>query len=102
MADLSHTDRQLAEATLNSGKALMLLDVVNDAGEPGYLYVSIRLNMLKEFEEEIQRGQGVDVDKYCHVIASGHGTPTAEVKQAMEEEYGFDHAQEKNKIQFSA
>jgi hypothetical protein len=77
----------LAEKTV----CVLLVRGEDPDGAPIYAYVGVRADKLKEFMEAQQNGLFYP-EEHGVIIEAGVGEPTAEVRERMEREYGFDHA----------
>lgn len=87
MTEFSHVERMAAE------KAVCILLVRGESpdGAPIFAYVAVRADRLEEFMKAQNSGLFYPED-YGVIVESGEGEPTAEVRQKMESEYGFNHA----------
>ena len=86
MSDLSRTEKILAEKTV----CVLLVRGEDPDGAPIFAYVGVRADKLKEFMEAQQSGMFYP-EEHGVIIESGHGEPSAEVREKMERDYGFNH-----------
>jgi hypothetical protein len=94
MTTLTRSEQLLAEKTV----CILLVNGVSGEGVPVYAYVAVGADQLQAFMEA-QRADDFILESHAVVIASGMGTPTKEVQEMMQTEYGFNHEQ---KIMLSA
>lgn len=87
MSELTRSEKILAEKTV----CVLLVRGEAPDGTAIYAYVGVRADKLPEFMEAQQRGT-FHPEEYGVVITSGEGEPTQEVRQHMEQNYGFDHS----------
>ena len=86
MSDLSRSEKMLAEKTV----CVLLVRGEDPDGAPIYAYVGVRADKLKEFMEAQNSGMFYP-EEHGVIIEAGAGEPTAEVREKMEREYGFNH-----------
>ncbi|MBN67165.1 MAG: hypothetical protein CMM94_06340 [Rickettsiales bacterium] len=86
MTELSRSEKILAEKTV----CVLLVRGESPDGERIFAYVAVRADKLEEFMKAQQTGTFYPED-YGVVVESGVGDPSAEVRQKMETEYGFNH-----------
>jgi hypothetical protein len=86
LAEPSRADQALAEKTV----CVLLVRGENPDGGPIYAYVAVRADRLEAFMEAQSSGLFYPED-FGVIIEAGEGTPSAEVRKKMEEEYGFNH-----------
>lgn len=86
MSELSRSEKMLAEKTV----CVLLVRGEDPDGAPIYAYVGVRADKLKEFMEAQQKGMFYP-EEHGVIIESGHGEPTADVREKMERDYGFNH-----------
>jgi len=85
---LSRSEQILAEKTV----CVLLVRGENPDGQPIYAYVAVRADKLEEFMAAQKSGLFYPED-HGIIIESGEGEPSAVVREKMEREYGFNHAQ---------
>lgn len=81
------TEQIIAEKTV----CMLLVRGENPEGGPIYAYVAVRADRLEEFLKAQESGVFYP-DEYGMIVEAGEGEPDAEVRQRMEQEYGFNHA----------
>lgn len=86
MAKLSRTEQIIAEKTV----CVLLLRGESPDGEKIFAYMAVRADKLQGFIEAQKTGTFYPED-HGIIIESGVGEPSAEVKQKMTTEYGFNH-----------
>lgn len=86
MTELSRTEQIIAEKTV----CMLLIRGENPDGKPIYAYVAVRADMLEEFMKAQEKGI-FHPDDYGVIVEAGEGEPSEEIRQRMEEEYGFNH-----------
>lgn len=86
MAELSRSEQMIAEKTV----CILLVRGESPDGEGIYAYVAVRADKLEEFMEAQKTGTFYPED-YGVIVESGVGEPSAEVKEKMERDYGFNH-----------
>jgi hypothetical protein len=86
MTKLTRSEQRIAEQTV----CIMLMHGTQPAGERIYAYVAVRADRLQEFMKA-QAQPSFVLEDYGVVVASGLGEPSTEVRQKMEQEYGFNH-----------
>lgn len=80
------SQQELAEQTV----CVLLVRGENQDGGSIYAYVAVRADRLEEFMQA-QESDLFYPEDYGVIIESGEGEPSEEVRQKMEEEYGFNH-----------
>ncbi|MBY0355384.1 MAG: hypothetical protein K2Q12_06590 [Rickettsiales bacterium] len=88
MVKLSRSEQIIAEKTV----CVLLVRGENPDGTPIFAYVAVRADKLEEFMTAQKTGLFYPED-YGIIIESGEGLPSDEVRERMEREYGFNHAQ---------
>lgn len=86
MSELSRSEKILAEKTV----CVLLVRGEDPDGVPIYAYVGVRADKLKPFMDAQESGLFYP-EEFGVVVESGHGEPTAEVRERMERDYGFNH-----------
>lgn len=86
MAELSRSEKMIAEKTV----CILLVRGESPDGEGIYAYVAVRADKLEEFMEAQKDGTFYPED-YGVIVESGTGEPSAEVREKMERDYGFNH-----------
>lgn len=86
MSQLSRSEKILAEKTV----CILLVRGESPEGAPIYAYVAVRLDKLDDFSAAQRTGTFYPED-YGMIIESGEGEPSAEVRERMERDYGFNH-----------
>ena len=86
MSDLSRSEKMLAEKTV----CVLLVRGEDPDGAPIFAYVGVRADKLKAFMEAQNSGMFYP-EEHGVIIESGHGEPSAEVRERMERDYGFNH-----------
>lgn len=86
MAKLTASEQIIAEKTV----CILLIRGENPEGGKMYAYVAVRADKLESFMEAQKSGTFFPED-YGMILESGEGEPSAEVKQRMTQEYGFNH-----------
>ncbi len=86
VSDLSRSEKMLAEKTV----CVLLVRGEDPDGAPIYAYVGVRADKLKEFMEAQNSGMFYP-EEHGVIIEAGTGEPTAEIREKMEREYGFNH-----------
>lgn len=69
-----------------------LFEGFSGTGEAFYAYIAVRADLMEAFGEAMKSKKPVDLTRFGEVLMHGMGRPTDEVKQFMEDEYGFDHS----------
>jgi hypothetical protein len=82
--ELSHDE------ALEKTVCVLLVRGENPDGGGIFAYVAVRADRLEEFMEAQQDDLFYPED-YGVIIESGEGEPSEEIRQKMEEEYGFNH-----------
>jgi hypothetical protein len=85
---LSRSEQIIAEKTV----CVLLVRGENPDGQPIYAYVAVRADKLEEFMAAQKSGLFYPED-FGIIVESGEGEPSDEVRERMEREYGFNHAQ---------
>lgn len=88
MVKLSRSEQIIAEKTV----CVLLVRGENPDGQPIFAYVAVRADKLEEFMAAQKSGLFYP-EEYGVIIESGEGEPSAEVREKMEREYGFNHNQ---------
>ena len=88
MTTLTRSEQLLAEKTV----CMLLMNGVSGEGVPIYAYVAVRADQLQAFMVA-QRASDFILESHAVIIASGMGTPTPEIQDMMQMEYGFNHDQ---------
>jgi hypothetical protein len=85
--ELTHSERFAAE------KAVCILLVRGESPEstPIFAYVAVRADRLEEFMQAQSSGMFYPED-FGVIVESGEGEPSAEIREKMEREYGFNHS----------
>lgn len=83
---LSRSDKILIDKTY----CLFLIRGHTTDNQPQYAYVAVKAKHVEALRKALASGD-TDITKYSSVIAHGLGEPSEEVRQRMEEEYGFNH-----------
>lgn len=86
LSELSRSEKILAEKTV----CVLLVRGEDPDGAPIYAYVGVRADKLKPFMEAQTSGLFYP-EEFGVIIEAGHGEPSAEVRQRMEVDYGFNH-----------
>lgn len=86
MSELSASQKLLAEKAI----CIMLVRGYSPDDKPIYAYVAVRADKLEAFIKAQRRGD-FDPEKFGVIIEAGEGTPTQEIMQKMQDEYGFNH-----------
>lgn len=84
--ELTRAEQVIAEKTI----CMLLVRGENPEGGPIYAYVAVRADKLEAFMKAQEDGMFYP-DDYGIIVEAGDGEPTDEVRQKMEEEYGFNH-----------
>lgn len=88
MVKLSRSEQIIAEKTV----CVLLVRGENPDGTPIFAYVAVRADKLEEFMAAQKSGLFYPED-FGIIVESGEGEPSAEVRERMEREYGFNHQQ---------
>ena len=83
---LSRSEQIIAEKTV----CVLLVRGEDPDGGPIYAYVAVRADKLEEFMEAQKTGTFYPED-YGVIVEAGEGEPSAEVREKMERDYGFNH-----------
>ncbi|MCX7092021.1 MAG: hypothetical protein NTY50_01025 [Methylobacter sp.] len=83
---LSSIKQLIAEKTV----CVLLVRGEDTEGNGKFAYMAVRADKLPEFIEAQNSGSFYPED-YGIVIATGEGEPSAEIRQKMHDEYGFNH-----------
>ena len=83
---LSKSEQIIAEKTV----CILLVRGESPDGKPIYAYVAVRADNLESFMEAQKSGMFYPED-YGVIVEAGEGEPSAEVREKMENEYGFNH-----------
>ncbi|HEV3037133.1 MAG TPA: hypothetical protein VHA33_05035 [Candidatus Angelobacter sp.] len=86
MRRLSISQRIIAEKTV----AVLLVRGENPEGKPIFAYVAVRADKLAEFMQAQKSGTFYP-EEFGVIVEAGEGEPSAEIRQKMETEYGFNH-----------
>jgi hypothetical protein len=86
VAKLTPKEQIIAEKTV----CILLVRGETPDNKKIYAYVAVRADKLEPFMDAQKKGTFYPED-YGIVIESGEGEPSAEVRQKMTEEYGFNH-----------
>lgn len=86
MAELTRSEKMIAEKTV----CILLVRGESPDGEGIYAYVAVRADKLEAFMQAQKNGMFYPED-YGVIVESGVGDPSAEVREKMEKEYGFNH-----------
>ena len=86
MSELNRSEKMLAEKTV----CVLLVRGEDPDGAPIYAYVGVRADKLKGFMEAQQNGLFYP-EEHGVIIEAGQGEPSAEVREKMERDYGFNH-----------
>lgn len=88
MAESDVNQQDVAEQTV----CILLVRGENPDGGGIYAYVAVRADKLEAFMAAQNSGMFYPED-HGVIIESGVGDPPAEIRQKMEDEYGFNHGQ---------
>ena len=83
---LTRAEQIIAEKTV----CMLLVKGESPEGTPIFAYVAVRADKLEEFMRAQESGLFYP-DDYGVIVEAGEGLPSDEVRQRMEEEYGFNH-----------
>lgn len=86
MAKLSKTEQIIAEKTV----CVLLVRGESLEGERIFAYMAVRADKLESFIEAQKSGTFYP-EEYGIIIESGVGEPSAEIREKMTKEYGFNH-----------
>ncbi len=86
MSKLTKTEQIIAEKTV----CVLLVRGENLEGERIFAYMAVRADKLESFIEA-QKSSTFYPEDYGIIIESGVGEPSAEIKEKMTKEYGFNH-----------
>ena len=86
MDELNRSEKILAEKTV----CVLLVRGEDPDGVPIFAYVGVRADKLKAFMQAQASGLFYP-EEHGIVIESGNGEPSAQVREKMEREYGFNH-----------
>jgi hypothetical protein len=68
---------------------ILYVESHNIAGELVYAYVNVRLDRLEQLLQTGKQGRGFNLADYATLIISGYGTPSAEVRTKLHQDYLF-------------
>ena len=83
---LTKSEQIIAEKTV----CILLVRGESPEGKPIYAYVAVRADNLENFMEAQKSGMFYPED-FGVIVEAGEGEPAAEVREKMENEYGFNH-----------
>jgi hypothetical protein len=86
LSDLSRSEKMLAEKTV----CVLLVRGEDPDGAPIFAYVGVRADKLQEFMAAQNSGLFYP-EEHGVIIEAGQGEPSAEIRERMEREYGFNH-----------
>ncbi len=86
MAKLTPSEQVIAEKTV----CILLVRGETPDNKKIFAYVAVRADKLESFMQAQKQGTFYPED-YGIVIESGEGEPSAEIKEKMTKEYGFNH-----------
>lgn len=86
MSEMSRSEKILAEKTV----CVLLVRGEDPEGKPLFAYVGVRADRLQEFMAAQERGIFYP-EEFGIIIEAGEGEPSAEVREKMSREYGFNH-----------
>lgn len=86
MTELSRSEQIIAEKTV----CMLLVRGESPEGQPIFAYVAVRADKLEAFMKAQESGM-FHPDDYGVIVEAGEGEPNEEVRQRMEEDYGFNH-----------
>jgi len=86
-------------STLPRIEFLELFTGWNDDGADFWCYISVRRERYSEYKNLIAEGADIQLSEYGHILRQGAGMlPPPNVRKAISDQYGFDHAFEKKMI----
>ncbi len=85
---LTRSEQLLAEKTI----CVLLLNGVTAEGTQVYAYVAVRADKMASFLQA-QKEPDFHLETHAAILATGAGEPSSQVRETMQKEYGFNHAQ---------
>ena len=73
-------------------ECILLLQSVDANGEPAYAFLKLRGDRLPALRDAMAREQ-FRPSQFGEILAHGTGTPTDEIYQTMQRDYGFNREQ---------
>lgn len=86
MSEFSRSEKILAEKTV----CVLLVRGEDPDGNPLFAYVGVRADRLQEFMQAQEQGVFYP-EEYGIIIEAGEGEPSAEIREKMSRDYGFNH-----------